>query len=276
MLPEHAHEHSGLPGAEVRAALDTWRSGLVDLGGANPLLNFPRAAGAAVEITGPSPKAILKVLQEGGAHGFLGEASGGSASGTGSGTGRASASGTGSGTGRASASGTGSGDPLRVLRTELPDDVLGSLLHRFYRRSRQELLDRGVSPLFLGVGMLHWADDDGTPYESPILLIPVDIDPAGPHLIARGEDPIINPALAIRMADLDIEIPEVDSLAELDVTVLWAHIDVAIGERRGWYADETVVLSCFSVHREAIFNFGSREARTSRRVAAVALSSPKA
>ncbi|NMO54766.1 DUF4011 domain-containing protein [Actinoplanes sp. TBRC 11911] len=223
MLPEHAQEHSGLPGAQVRAALDTWRSGLVDLTGANPLLSFPRVAGGALEITGPSPKAIVKVLQDGGVHHFLEDTP---------------------------------VDPLRpsgLLRTELPDEVLGLLLHRFYRRSRQELLDRGVSPLFLGVGMLHWTEADGTPYESPILLIPVDLDPAGPHLVARGEDPIVNPALAIRMAEEDIEIPEVDSLADLDVTVLWAHIDVAIGERRGWYADETVVLACLSVHREAMY-----------------------
>src|SRR3982750_2882699 len=128
MVPEHAEEHSGLPGAEVRAALDTWRSGLVDLTGANPLLSFPRVAGAAVEISGPSPKAIVKVLQEGGSYSFLGDA--------------------------------GGERPASFLRTELADEALGLLLHRFYRRSRQELLDRGVSPLYLGIGMLHWTDDD--------------------------------------------------------------------------------------------------------------------
>nr|WP_296068655.1 DUF4011 domain-containing protein [uncultured Actinoplanes sp.] len=221
-MPEHAQEHIGLPGAEVRAALDTWRSGLVDLTGANPLLNFPRVPGGAVEITGPSPKAIVKVLQEGGSYGFLGDPA-------------------------------GEQRPTGFLRTGLADEALGLLLHRLHRRSRQELLDRGVSPLYLGVGMLHWTDEDAVPYESPILLIPVDIDPSGPHLVARGEDPLVNPALALRMAELDIDIPEVDSLADLDITVLWAHIDVAIGERRGWYADETVILSCFSVHREAMY-----------------------
>ena len=189
---------SGLPGAEVRAALDTWRSGLVDLTGANPLLNFARAAGHAVEITGPAPKAIVKVLQEGGSWGFHGDEP---------------------------------GEPHRhFLRTDLADEVLGALLLRFYRRSRQELLDRGMSPLYLGIGMLHWTDDDGSPFESPILLVPVEIDPAGPRLVARADDPIVNPALVIRMAELDIEIPEVDSLTDLDVTVLWAHVDVAIGD----------------------------------------------
>src|SRR4029453_18185264 len=123
-------ELSGLPGAEVRAALDTWRSGLVDLTGANPLLNFARAAGNAVEITGPSPKAVVRVLQEGGTWSFLGEAP------------------------------AEIGQTAHLLRTDLPDEPLGGLLLRFYRRSRQELLDRGMSPLYLGVGMMHWTDDD--------------------------------------------------------------------------------------------------------------------
>ncbi|GIF20624.1 hypothetical protein BJ973_001471 [Actinoplanes tereljensis] len=219
MRPDDAAELSEQPDGEVRAALETWRSGLVDLTDANRLLNFGRTPSDAVEITRPSPKGILKVLQEEGAFGFPGDDE----------------------------------DPGRpVLKTELPEHDLGALLHRFYRRSRQELLDRGVCSLYLALGMLHWTDERNTPHQSPILLIPVEIDPAGPLLRARNEDPIVNPALALRMDPQDVELPEVRSLAELDVTVLWAHIDVAIGERPGWYADETVILSTFGVHRESI------------------------
>ncbi|WP_433361389.1 DUF4011 domain-containing protein [Actinoplanes sp. CA-142083] len=216
MRPDHAAELSEQPDGEVRAALETWREGLVDLTDANRLLNFGRTPSDAVPITGPSPKTLLKVLQEDGAFGFPG------------------------------------GDEQDLLRTELPEEELGALLHRFYRRSRQEMLDRGVCSLYLAIGMLHWTDDRNTPYQSPILLVPVEIDPAGPVLRARHDDPIVNPALALRMSPLDIELPEVSALADLDVTVLWAHIDVAIGERPGWYADETVVLSSFGVHRESI------------------------
>src|SRR5689334_18453535 len=219
MRPDHAAELGGLPDGEVRAALETWREGLVDLTDANRLLNFGRTPSDAVEITGPSPKTLLKVLQDDGAFGFPG----------------------------------GEADEHQpVLRTELTGHDLGALLHRFYRRSRQEILDRGVCSLYLAVGMMHWTDDRNTPYQSPILLIPVEIDPAGPVLRARHDDPIVNPALALRMSPLGIELPEVSGLADLDVTVLWAHIDVAIGERRGWFADEAVVLSSFGVHREAI------------------------
>ena len=219
MRPDHAAELGGQPDGEVRAALETWREGLVDLTDGNRLLNFGRTPSDAVEISGPSPKTLLKVLQDDGVFGFPG----------------------------------GEIDEHRpVLRTELAGHDLGALLHRFYRRSRQELLDRGVCSLYLAVGMMHWTDDRNTPYRSPILLIPVEIDPAGPVLRARHDDPIVNPALALRMSPLGIELPEVSALADLDVTVLWAHIDVAIGERPGWYADETVVLSSFGVHRESI------------------------
>ncbi|MCU7725007.1 DUF4011 domain-containing protein [Actinoplanes sp. KI2] len=219
MWPDHAAERGGQPDGEVRAALETWRDGLVDLTDANRLLNFGRTPSDAVEITGPSPKMLMKVLQDDGGFGFPGEDT----------------------------------DQYRpLLHTGLAEHDLGALLHRFYRRSRQEMLDRGVSSLYLAVGMLHWTDYRNIPYQSPILLVPVEIDPAGPVLRARHDDPIVNPALALRMSALGIELPAVGALADLDVTVLWAHIDVAIGERPGWYADEAVVLSTFGVHREAI------------------------
>ncbi|GAA0578736.1 hypothetical protein GCM10010172_74500 [Paractinoplanes ferrugineus] len=218
MRPDHAAELSGQPDGVVRAALETWRSGLVDLTDANRLLNFGRTPSDAVEITGPSPKSILRVLQEDGAFGFPGD----------------------------------DDEHRQILRTPMTEHDLGAMLHKFYRRSRQQLIDRGVSSLYLALGMLHWTDERNTPHESPILLVPVEIDPVGPVLRARPDDPIVNPALALRMEPQDIELPEVTSLAELDVTVLWAHIDVAIGERPGWYADETVLLSMFGVHREFI------------------------
>src|SRR5690242_16575031 len=122
MRPDHAAELSEQPDAEVRAALESWRSGLVDLTDANRLLHFGRTPADAVQITGPSPKALLKVLQDDGAFGFPGDDE----------------------------------ESRPVLRTELPEAELGALLHRFYRRSRQQMLDRGVSSLYLTFGMLHW------------------------------------------------------------------------------------------------------------------------
>src|SRR5262245_61317104 len=142
MRPDNAAELSELPDGEVRAALETWRSGLVDLTDANRLLNFGRTPSDYVPIDGPSPKALLKVRQDGEAFGFPGD----------------------------DGLGAEGGQPRQLLRTDLEEEQLGALLHRFYRRSRQELIDRGVCSLYLAVGMLHWTDDRNTPYQSPILL----------------------------------------------------------------------------------------------------------
>src|SRR5689334_22407183 len=103
MRPDHAAEQSEQPDAEVRAALESWRTGLVDLTDGNRLLNFSRTPSAAVEITGPSPKSIVKVQQDEGSFGF------------------------------GFPGGEPEDDAHPRLRTELPEEELGALLHLFYR-----------------------------------------------------------------------------------------------------------------------------------------------
>jgi very-short-patch-repair endonuclease len=207
-------------GGQVGAALEAWRDGLVDLTGADPLIDCGPGAPGTVEITGPSPKSIVRALQEGAGCGFL----------------------------------SAGADPAEhPLNTELTEEQLGSRLHQLYLRSSREFLDRGVTDLYLAIGVLHWSDDVGHSYASPILLLPVEITPDGPRLTAGHDDPMVNPALALRLRRLGVQLPASDVLAGLDVTVLWARLDVAISERRDWHADETVVLGRFAVHRVAMY-----------------------
>ncbi|MGX6607426.1 DUF4011 domain-containing protein [Micromonosporaceae bacterium Da 78-11] len=207
-------------GGQVGAALEAWRDGLVDLTGADPLIDWKPGTPGSVDIVGPSPKSIVKALQEPDGCGFLG---------------------------------AGADPQEHPLSTELSEDQLGATLHQLYQRSRNEFLDRGVTNLHLAVGMLNWVDDVGHSYTSPILLLPVEISPEGPRLTAGQDDPVVNPALVLRLQRLGVELPGVDQLAGLDVTVLWARLDVAISDRRDWHADETVVLGRFSVHRVAMY-----------------------
>ena len=206
-------------GGQVGAALEAWRDGLVDLTGADPLIDCKPGAPGTVEITGPSPKSIVRALQDGGC-GFL----------------------------------SAGADPHEhPLSTDLTEDQLGATLHQLYQRSSNELRDRGVTDLYLAIGMLHWSDDVGHTYASPILLLPVEITPDGPRLTAGHDDPVVNPALALRLQRLGVTLPVMDDLAGFDVTVLWARLDVAISDRRDWHADETVVLGRFAVHRTAMY-----------------------
>src|SRR5262245_47995506 len=163
------------PNAEVRAALTSWRDGLVNLDAGNRLLNFRRSETGTVEIAGPPPAVILGALRAGGEHGFAGED--------------------------------------EFLRTGMAPQALGTVLRRLMRKARQDFLDRGVDPLHLAIGMLHWRDEEGAGYASPLLLVPVELTAAGPadlpRLRGRDDDPVVNPALALRLRLLGVSAPAV-------------------------------------------------------------------
>ena len=76
--------------------------------------------------------------------------------------------------------------------------------------------------MYMALGMLHWKDVDETPYASPLLLVPVQFVTMGrknrPHLrINVDEDPTLNPALALRLAEFGVTLPNVDDLSDLSV-----------------------------------------------------------
>ncbi|WP_239174189.1 DUF4011 domain-containing protein [Actinoplanes cyaneus] len=213
----------------MRATLEEWRDGLLDLTGANPLIDVRTTAPGVVEIVSPSPRSIVEALQQGRECGFLGieeQAEGP----------------------RPRAS--------HVFQTAMADADMDATLRALRRTARRDLLEQGVATLYLGVGTVRWADN-GSEHVSPILLIPVDLvtpDPQDyPRLRARAEDPIVNPALDICLRRHNIELPAVDSLAALDVTVFWARLDAALGDHPDWHSDEAVMLTRFAVHREVMY-----------------------
>ncbi|WP_255657498.1 DUF3320 domain-containing protein [Actinoplanes sp. L3-i22] len=213
----------------MRATLDEWRDGLLDLTGANPLIDVRTTAPGVVEIVSPSPRSIVEALQQGRECGFLGieeQAEGP----------------------RPRAS--------HVFQTALADAEMDATLRALRRTARRDLLEQGVSTLYLGLGTVRWRDG-GNEHVSPILLLPVDLvtpDPQDyPRLRARAEDPIVNPALDICLRRHNIELPAVDSLAGLDVTVFWARLDAALGDHPDWHSDEAVLLTRFAVHREVMY-----------------------
>ncbi|MEU4238535.1 DUF4011 domain-containing protein [Actinoplanes sp. NPDC026619] len=205
--------------SQVRAALRSWRDGLVNLDAGNRLINFRRTETGTVEIAGPPPAVIVGALRSGGEHGFAGEG--------------------------------------EFFRTGLNASALGTVLRRLMRKARQDFLDRGVDALHLAIGMLHWSDEEGTAYESPLLLLPVELTADGPadlpRLRGRDDDPVVNPAVVLRMRLLGVELPAVESLADLDLAEFLTRVRAATAGRDGWQVRETVLLSTFSFHKEAMY-----------------------
>ncbi|GIM95979.1 DUF4011 domain-containing protein [Paractinoplanes toevensis] len=203
----------------TRAALRAWRDGLVNLDAGNRMINFRRSETGMVEIAGPPPGVIVGALRSGGEHGFAGEG--------------------------------------EFFRTGLGAQPLGTVLRRLMRKARQDFLDRGVDALHLAIGMLHWRDEEGTSLGSPLLLLPVELTAAGPadlpKLTGRDDDPVVNPALVLRLRLVGIELPAVASLADLDLAEFLTRVRAATAGREGWRVDETVLLSTFSFHKEAMY-----------------------
>ncbi|WIM94017.1 DUF4011 domain-containing protein [Actinoplanes oblitus] len=226
---------TGRPDARVRATLESWRDGLLDLSGANPLIDVRTTAPGVVEIVSPSPRSVVEALQQGRECGFLGV--------------------------EEQAEGPRP-RAAHVFQTAMTDAEMDGTLRALRRAAHRDLLEQGVATLYLGLGTVRWADTAPTPggdsrHCSPILLIPVDLvcpDPEDyPRLRPRAEDPIVNPALDICLRRHNIELPAVDSLAGLDVTVFWARLDAALGDHPDWHSDEAIVLARFAVHREVMY-----------------------
>ncbi|MEU4624812.1 DUF4011 domain-containing protein [Actinoplanes sp. NPDC023801] len=220
--------------AGVHAALRVWRDSLIDLGDNNRLINFTGSNADLVHITSPDPDQVVATLTRGTRCTLTGP----------------------------DGSDTPSG---HTFGTELTERALGPLLRRMMRRAQQEHLDRGVAVLHLTLGLLHWRlpednedpDSEVTSYASPLLLLPAELV-AGeqgrpPQLRLRDAEPVLNPALALRLGQAGISVPTLEPGAELSVSGYWTDFTDTVAGRHGWHIAPAVILTCLTFHREAIY-----------------------
>ena len=137
-----------------------------------------------------------------------------------------------------------------------PED-LAAALRALYRRSNQDYLDRGVWVLYLAFGSLTWTDEDRSQYTSPLLLIPVQLEgmgtAQGPELKSAPEEPVINPALALKLSRYGIELPRVDDLEDISLSGVLDDVRAAVAHRDGWQVCDSLTLSYFSFAKEAMY-----------------------
>ena len=156
-------------------------------------------------------------------------------------------------------------NPSRVLSQCVQVDAaleharLGRAARNLRNRVNAQYLDTGLHVLYLGIGSLNWTDVDGEEHRSPLLLVPVVFDTAMPsdcHVIRLAEeDPAANPALALKMKEIGIDIPALPDVTLTDDTYT-AHLkDVraAIAGKSGWTVTDDVWLTYFSFTKEAMY-----------------------
>jgi hypothetical protein len=231
-------------GALIRSAIGSWRDSLINLTAANRLLNFKPSRTGTIELVQPAPSDVLYRLGVAGTFSFrsltpkLAESVPGERV-------------------------AGGGPPVMpqpsasILDTHKDPDDLASALRALMRRSNQEYLDRGLWVLYLAFGALTWIDEDQSRYTSPLLLVPVRLVAAGPRqmpvLEATEDDPVVNPALSLKLSQYGITLPRVDDLEEVMLGGLLAAVRAAVAGKDGWQVAESLVLSCFSFAKEAMY-----------------------
>ena len=134
--------------------------------------------------------------------------------------------------------------------------VLSRRLRTLERTASTEFMDKGIRTLYIGIGLLHWAEAEDEWQDSPVVLVPISLERPSPRepfqLRATEDDPVLNPALRVKLEnDFSIVLPELESLD--DLPGLFASVRAAVADEEGWILSDEALLGRFSFHKEAMY-----------------------
>ncbi|MCK9902151.1 DUF3320 domain-containing protein [Frankia sp. Cpl3] len=248
----------------VRSSVRTWRDGLLNLGFTNPMLR-PRSTKSTIKIVRPSAAEIHEWVTGGEVcriRALLPEPAPDAADGDGAVNGRGAVNGDGGTDLPSDGLDVSVDDPEPelapyVLDTRRDPRSLSSALRTLLRRSSEQYLDRGLWTLYLALGTLTWTDETDRETASPLLLVPVQLDRLGrgldPTLSLMDGDPIVNPALKLRLQDFEVELPSVEEVENGGLASLLSAVGRAVSEKPGWRVEGSAELSLFSFAKEAMY-----------------------
>ena len=75
----------------------------------------------------------------------------------------------------------------------------------------------------------------------------------GAELKAAPEEPVVNPALALKLSQYGIELPRVDDLEDVTLAGVLDAVRAAVAGQDGWQVSDSLVLSYFSFAKEAMY-----------------------
>lgn len=131
---------------------------------------------------------------------------------------------------------------------------------RLYGEATSLLQGQDINVLFVAFGMLKWQDPEtGEEIRSPLLLVPVTLErnaAGSAFLIARMEEDVeVNPVLRLRLArpDINLQLPPSPEEAYLIPTAYFRSVSAAIAEREGWEVEESCRLGRFPLLKLRLF-----------------------
>ena len=125
------------------------------------------------------------------------------------------------------------------------------------RRTNEFREEQGLSVLYLALGLLEWVDIDGQAMESPLLLLPCELERASPRspftLRCADDDLAANATLGAKLRnDFGIELPELDFDTATPAESLDAYRET-FKERRDWTVNSGLYLSIFAYSKLAMW-----------------------
>jgi very-short-patch-repair endonuclease len=240
----------------ARARLERWKLSLLDLSAENRLLDMTEGP-TTIPLPAVDPAWIAAALAGGAAFTVASDPA------VGTEVQRARAAAGARDTGDTGDTGdAGDAEHPDRLRSPLAAPELARRLVAIRRAARSQLADRGVHPLWLGLGLLTWCDAasdaasgaaSGEPVlrTAPLALWPVELARAGGGLRlvqAAGVEPRCNRTLGEKLRR-DFEVgfpPEGDGGDELDVAALLDAAEAIAATRPGWRLARSAQLGIFA------------------------------
>jgi len=229
----------------IRAALARWRERLLDLSRANPLLSLNRSRVTKLRVSEPPPAILFErfVVRESVLRMPLVR--------------------------KRSARRSEGADVLEQeepqweleagdIGFDAPLSELGRRIKRTYDNARTTVEERGVTTLHLTFGTLHWSDPTLGESQSPLWMVPCELESTGLTTALRlkraDEEAQINPALDLFLRDRHkIQLPALPDEPSTDVLGEFLQgVRHAVAEP-GWVVDDSVWLSTFSFESLAIY-----------------------
>ncbi|WP_053714050.1 DUF4011 domain-containing protein [Streptomyces sp. XY413] len=248
--------------------LGSWRDSLIDLSFRNRLLNYQRrSSSVGMDLIEPGLLTTLEGLNRG--CGFApveevrSEAESRALSGSGVSMAKAAVV---AATGArpidtpASRAGIGTGRPVVNLTTsKVTQADQDRHLRRLATVAREKYNDYGLWVLHLGVGFLDWkpAPSAEKGFSSPLVMVPVILERRrGDSYVLKSnvdEEPVLNPALGIKLGELGIDWPRPDQLEQSDIPELIAGVRRAVKGIQGWQVTSRIVLDTFNSSKEVMY-----------------------
>jgi very-short-patch-repair endonuclease/signal recognition particle subunit SEC65 len=148
------------------------------------------------------------------------------------------------------------------LQTSSSPEALDRSLRRLEEQARLSIEEQGVSTLFLALGMLTYTEPEapGKVFRAPIVLLPVALSRksarAGYEVRATDDDPLVNPALAEYLRERRIVLPELPDPAstdDYDLQSLFSAVVAQVSVQPGWAVKTDIYLGLFSFQKLVMY-----------------------